>query len=81
MYNLIIHFLKKIEVYLIYSVSGTQYSDSVIHYICMYIHIYILFQIIFHYSLLQDIEHSSLCCTVGPCCLSILYTIACICQS
>ena len=81
MYNLIIHFLKKIEVYLIYSVSGTQYSDSVIHYICMYIHIYILFQIIFHYSLLQDIEYRSLCYTVGPCWLSILNIAVCTCQS
>ena len=35
---------------------------------------YILFKIIFHYRLLQDIEYSSLCSTVGPCWLSILYT-------
>ena len=27
-----------------------------------------------------DIEYSSLCYTVGPCCLAILYIIACICQ-
>ena len=33
----------------------------------------ILFQTIFHYVLSQDIEYSSLCATVGPCCLSILY--------
>ena len=31
-----------------------------------------------HYSLSQDIEYNSLDCTVGPCCLSILYTIVCI---
>ena len=36
-------------------------------------HIYILFQILFHYKLLQDIEYSSLCYTVGSCCLSILF--------
>ena len=35
---------------------------------------YILFKILFHYRLLQDIEYSSLCYTVGPCWLSILYT-------
>ena len=43
--------------------------------VCIYIHISIsiLFQILFHYSLLQDIEYSSLCYTVSPYCLSILY--------
>ena len=73
--------LKKffIEVYLIYNVvlvSGVQQSDSVIH-----TYIYILFPILFHYGLLQDIEYSSLCYTVGPCCLSVLYTVVCICSS
>ena len=42
-------------------------------YICIYI--YIIFYIPFHYGLLQDIEYSSLCYTVGPCCLSILYNV------
>ena len=46
-----------------------------------YIYIYIFFYINFHYGLLQHIEHSSLCYTAGPCCLSILYIIVCICQS
>ena len=40
-----------------------------------YTHIYILFYILFHYGLSQDIEYSSQCYTVGPCCLSILYVI------
>ena len=40
----------------------------------MYICMYILLKILFHYRLLQDIESSSLCYTVGPCWLSILYT-------
>ena len=31
--------------------------------------------------LLQDIEYSSLCCTVNLCCLSILYTVVWICKS
>ena len=35
-----------------------------------------LFQIIFHNRLFQEIEYSSLCYTVGPCCLSILYKIS-----
>ena len=41
--------------------------------------IYILFNIIFHYALSQDIEDSSLCYTVRPFCLSILYIIVCLC--
>ena len=32
-------------------------------------------QILFHYRLLQDIEYNSLCYIVGPCCLSIVYTL------
>ena len=63
-----------IEVSLSYDVSGVQQSDSLMH-----IYISILFQIHFHYKLLQDIEYSSLCYTVGPCFLSILYTVVCIC--
>ena len=46
-----------------------------------YIHICILFCILFHYGLSPDIEYSSLFSTVGPCCLSILCMIVCICQS
>ena len=34
-----------------------------------------LFHILFHYGLSQDIEYSSLCCTVGPYCLFILYIV------
>ena len=34
------------------------------------IYIYIIYHILFHYGLLWDIEYSSLCYTVGPCCLS-----------
>ena len=44
----------------------------------LYIYICILFQVLFHYRLLQDIEYSSLCYMVGPCCLSILYIVVCI---
>ena len=47
--------------------SGIQQSDSVIH-----IHVSILFQILFPFTLLQNIDQSSLCCTVGLCWLSIL---------
>jgi len=46
----------------------------------LYIYIYILFHILFHYGLPQDIEESSLVCAIGPCCLSILYVIVCICS-
>ena len=53
-------------------ISAVQQSDSVI-----------LFHILFHYGLSQNIEYISLCYTVGPCCLSILYIniIGCICSS
>ena len=36
-----------------------------------------LFSTLFHYDLLQNIEYSSLCYTVGPCSLSILYHSIC----
>ena len=46
-----------------------------------YTYMYILFfNILFHYGLSQDNEYSSLCSTVGPCCLSILNVIVCIYQ-
>ena len=48
-------------------------------YIYIYLYIYISSQILFPCSLLQDIEYSSLCYTVGPSCLSILYIVVCIC--
>ena len=42
-------------------VSGIQQSDSVIR-----IHVSILFQVLLPFRLLQNIEQSSLCYTVGP---------------
>ena len=48
-------------------VSGVQQSDSVIH-----IHVSILFQILFPFRLLHNIEQSSLCYRVGPYWLCIL---------
>ena len=56
-------------------ISAVQQSDSVIHTGTFF------FKILFHYGLLQDIEYSSLCCTAGLCCLSILNIIVCICES
>ena len=47
-------------------VSGVQQSDSVIH-----IHVSILFQILFPFRLLHNIEQSFLGDTVGPCWLSV----------
>ena len=48
-----------------------------------YIHtyIYIFLFIFFHFDLSLDVEYSSLCFTVGPCCLSVLYVLVYICQS
>ena len=53
-------------------VSGVQESDSVI-----YLHVSILSQILFPFSLLHNIEQSSLCYTVDPCWLSILNIALC----
>ena len=53
-----------------------QQSDSVLH-----THVPILFQIIFPFKLLHNIEQSSLCYTVGPCWLSVLNIAVRTCQS
>ena len=57
-------------------VTGVQQSDSVIP-----IQVSILFQFLFPFKLLQNIEPSSLCYTVGPYRLSILNIVVCTCQS
>ena len=57
-------------VYNVVLVSGVEQSDSVIH-----VHISILFQILFSYRLLQSIGSSSLCCIIGPYCLSVLWIV------
>ena len=77
--HLFLVFLFLIEGQLIYNVvliSSVQQSDLVI-YIYINTHMYIVFQILFHYRLLQDIEYNSLCYTVGPCYLPILYKVVC----
>ena len=72
-------FLKKKKIY--WSIVDLQHC---VNFCCTakwlsytYIHSHILF----HYRLSQDIEHRSLCYTVVPCCLSILYILVCICLS
>ena len=42
-------------------------------------YLFILFQIFFPYRLFQNIEYSSLCYTVGPYWLSVLYIVVCAC--
>ena len=42
-------------------------------------HIATVFQILFPFRLLQNIEESSLCCTVSPCCLFVLYVAVRVC--
>ena len=62
---------------LIYNVvctSGVQQSESALR-----IHIYPLFIVLDSFP--KKIEERSLCSTVGPCLLAILYTEMCICQS
>ena len=46
----------------------------------LYTYIHVVFPIFFHYGLSQDIEYSSLCYTVGPCCISILHIRVSTCQ-
>ena len=50
-------------------VSGVQQSDSYIH---IYVYIY-SFSDSFLLYVIKNSEYSSLCCTVGPSCLSVLY--------
>ena len=57
------------------TVHGVEKESDTTKRACMYIY----FQILFHYRLLQDIEYSSLCYRVGPSCLSILHRVVCIC--
>ena len=62
-----------IEIQLIYNVvldSAVQQNESVVN-----VHISTLFQIHFPYGSLQSIEQSSLCSTVGPYQLSVLYIV------
>ena len=59
-----------------YNRKPVQQSDSV-----AYIYVSILFPILILFRLLQDIEQSSSCYTVGPCWLSILNIAECTCQS
>ena len=42
------------------------------------IHFYTYIYILFHYVISQDVEKTYLCCTIGLCCLTILYIIVCI---
>ena len=43
----------------------------------VYIYVYILFQILFHFRLLQDTEYSSQCYTIGPCCNILIFKSLC----
>ena len=52
--------------YLVITYNGKEYEKE-------YIYMYLFFQVLFPYRLLQNIEYSSLCYTIGPCWLSILY--------
>ena len=72
----VFYFLNFIELQLIYSValvSGVHYGDSITHtHTHTHTHTFILFQILFLFRLLQNIEQSPSCCKVGPCWLTIL---------
>ena len=67
--NISFYFLKYSWFTMSYYFQVYELSDSAV---CVYIYIYILFQLLFFYRLLQNIKYSSLCCAVGPCWLCIL---------
>ena len=60
--------------FLLYSRLTQLYVQYVLRMFWYILYIY-SFKYLFHDSLLQGIECSSLCYTVGPCCLSVLYII------
>ena len=69
--NYICFFFLNIYILLNFSLLTTfQVHSKVIQ---LYIYTYIIFQIIFHYRLLQDIDSSSLCYTVNLSCLWHIY--------
>lgn len=66
-------YTKNIPTSVMYSFgSGFHFTHT--HTLCLSL-------ILFHYSLIKDIEYSSLCYIVNPSCLSSLYMVVCICQS
>ena len=72
-------FINNVASFQVYSKVNIVYIYNI--YYIYYIYIYILFQILFPFKLLQSIEQSSLCYTVGPCWLSILNIAVGTCQS
>ena len=67
-----------LQCYVTFRCTAQWFSFTYIYIYIYKIYIYIIYiyiQILFPYKLLQNIEHSSLCYTVGPCWLSILYTV------
>ena len=68
-------YMKVQVIYNVVLVPSRWQSNSAI----LYSRIYIIFQILFHCILFPHIECGSLCYVVGPCCLSMLYIVVCIC--
>ena len=46
--------------------------------LCIYMHMCIPFQVLFPHRLLQNIEYSPLCCTLGPGCLFYILLLSCV---
>ena len=57
--------------------GAIDFSIYIYIYTYTHIYVYIFFQVLFDYRFLEDIEYSSLCYTIGPCCLTILYIVVC----
>ena len=79
------HSLSNYFLFLIFFNCSIVHLQCYDHLICIanwfsYTYIYIFFQIFFSYRLLQNVEFSSLCSTVGLCWLSILDIVVYICS-
>ena len=73
-----VFFLKFSWFITLYTAKWFRYIYICIHmyvYVHIYIYCFIFFSIIGYYN----VEYSSLCCTVGPCCVSVLCIIVCFC--
>lgn len=64
--------------YKVVVISGIQHSKAIPLYVCIYIYTQpFLFRFFSHMRLLHSITYISLCYTVGPCLLSVLYIVVC----
>ena len=71
--HLCVMFLFFFNIYILMKYSGLLMFQVHIKVVQLYKYIYIIFEIFFHYRLLQDIDYGSLCYTINLCCLLYIY--------